>query len=53
MPYEIEASSMQILPDTKELPSLYDLHGIAPNATGNKTTEQHIRDLRDEWEHKA
>ena len=53
MPYEIEASSMEILPDTEDLPSLYDLHGIAPNATGNKTTEQHIRDLRDEWEHKA
>ena len=47
--YRITVQEMTILPPDSELPSLRDLYGIAPDATGDKTTEQFVRQLRDEW----
>ena len=31
-------------------PKLADLKGIAPNCTGNKSSEDFVRDMRDEWD---
>ena len=48
-PYKINVQEMEVLPPTKELPTLSDLYGIAPGATGDKSSEQFVRELRDEW----
>ena len=49
-PYKIGVKKMEKFPDPEQLPSLMDLHGIAPDATGDKSSEQFVRDLRDEWD---
>ena len=49
MPYEILVHKIEVLPPANELPSLNDLYGIAPNATGDKTPEEFVRELRDKW----
>ena len=41
---------MGVFPPASTLPSLRDLYGIAPNATGDLTTEEFVRQLRDEWD---
>ena len=48
-PYKIHVQKMEVLPPPEELPSLSDLRGIAPNATGSKSSEQFVRELRDKW----
>ena len=48
-PYKINVREMRVLPPSSELPSLSELRGIAPEATGGKSSEQFIRDIRDEW----
>ena len=48
-PYKIHIRKMDILPPSEELPSLDDLRGIAPEATGSKSSEQFVRELRDKW----
>ncbi len=48
-PYKIDVREMTPLPPSEELPSLRDLFGIAPDATGDKTSEQFVRELRDAW----
>ena len=48
-PYKIKIQEMHILPPTSELPSLSELRGIAPEATGGKSSEQFVRELRDSW----
>lgn len=48
-PYKINVQGMKVLPPTEELPTLSDLYGIAPGATGDKSSEQFVRELRDEW----
>ncbi len=49
MPHEIQVREIEVLPPTNELPSLNDLYGIAPKATGDKTPEEFVRELRDQW----
>ena len=49
-PYRVIVREMEILPPSNELPSLSDLRGIAPGATGGKSSEQFVRELRDEWD---
>ena len=49
VPYRINVREMEILPPSEELPSLSDLLGIAPDATKGKSSEQFVRELRDEW----
>ncbi len=49
-PYKINVRGMEILPPAKDLPSLSDLRGIAPDATQGKSSEQFVRELRDEWD---
>jgi len=48
-PYKINVREMEVLPPTEELPTLSGLFGIAPNATGDKTSEQFVREMRDKW----
>ena len=49
LPYKIEVHEMEVLPPPEELPSLSDLFGIAPGMTGGKTSEQFVRENRDQW----
>ena len=51
--YRIDVWEMEVLPPSEELPSLSDLCGIAPDATGDKSSEQFVRELRDEWDRKS
>lgn len=48
-PYKIKVQEMRVLPPSSELPSLSELRGIAPEATGGKSSEQFVRELRDNW----
>ncbi len=47
--YAINVSDLDILPADNELPSLFDLRGIAPNATGDMNSVEFIRSIRDAW----
>ncbi|MCH7921612.1 MAG: hypothetical protein IH975_01090 [Nitrospinae bacterium] len=49
-PHEIKVSKIEVYPPEDELPSLEDLRGIAPNATGDLSSEEFVRKIRDEWE---
>ena len=48
-PYKIKVQEMRVLPPSSALPSLIELRGIAPEATGGKSSEQFVRELRDGW----
>ena len=48
-PYKMNVQNMEVLPPTEELPTLSDLYGIAPGATGDKSSERFVRELRDRW----
>ena len=48
-PYKIKVQEVNILPRNSELPSLSELRGIAPEATGGKSSEKFVRELRDSW----
>jgi hypothetical protein len=48
-PFEIDVNDIEVYPIDDELPTFEDLRGIAPNATGDKLSEEYIADLRDEW----
>ncbi|TGO02296.1 hypothetical protein PN36_27270 [Candidatus Thiomargarita nelsonii] len=48
-PYYVNVTEIEIYPDENELPSLFDLHGIAPNATKGLSSEDFVRGIRDEW----
>lgn len=45
-PHEIIVEEIEAFPDEKELPSLYELRGIAPDLTGKLSSEQFIRKVR-------
>ncbi|HEV7747579.1 MAG TPA: hypothetical protein VGO56_21450 [Pyrinomonadaceae bacterium] len=47
-PYAVNVSHIEILPPESDLPTLYDLRGIAPNATGNLSAADFVRALRNE-----
>ena len=48
--YEILVSEIDIYPSEDELPTIEDLRGIAPDATGDMASEDFVRALRDGWE---
>lgn len=48
-PYKINVQEMRMLPPAEELPTLSDLYGIAPGATGGMSSERFVRELRDAW----
>lgn len=45
--YAIDASDIEIFPDEDDLPTLLDLRGIAPEATGNLSSEEFVGQMRD------
>ncbi len=49
IPYEMRVQSLSIHPSEEDLPTLTDLKGIAPNATGDEQSEDFVRGIRDEW----
>lgn len=49
-PRSIKVETVEILPEDDELPSLSDLRGIAPGITGDLSSEEFVRMLRDEYE---
>lgn len=48
-PHEIKVSKIEAYPPEDELPSLEDLRGIAPEATGDMSSEEFVRKIRNEW----
>jgi len=46
--YAMNVSRIEPLPPESELPTLFDLRGIAPNATGDLSAADFVRTLRDE-----
>ena len=49
-PEEIDVKDIDVLPDADELPTLIDLKGAAPEATGRQTPAEFVRKLRDDWD---
>ncbi len=47
-PYAVNVSDLEILLPEEELPTLEELRGIAPDATGHISAEEFIESLRDE-----
>jgi len=47
-PYAMAVSDLDILPPDDELPTLFDLRGIAPDATGDLSSVEFVRAIRDE-----
>jgi len=45
-PYAISVEDIEIYPDESELPNLFDIKGIAPQATGNLSSEEFVREIR-------
>ncbi|MDM8561129.1 hypothetical protein [Candidatus Parabeggiatoa sp. HSG14] len=48
-PYYVNVAEIEIYPDENELPCLFDLQGIAPNASNGLSSEDFVREIRDEW----
>jgi len=49
-PYAVNANDIEIYPDEKSLPSIFDLKGIAPKATGDMSSEEFVKGIRHaEW----
>lgn len=45
-PYALNVEDMEVIPDEDDLPSLFDLRGIAPQATGNLSSQDFINSIR-------
>lgn len=48
-PFEVKVKSIIVHSDDSELPKLSELYGLAPKATGDLSTDDYIRKIRDEW----
>ena len=46
-PYAMNVEDLEILPEDNDLPTLFDLRGIAPQATGNLSSLDFINSIRD------
>jgi hypothetical protein len=46
-PYEVDVTGIEVFPPSEDLPSLYQLRGAAPGATGGLSSDQFVRKLRD------
>ncbi len=47
-PYAVNDAEIEVYPDEQKLPSIFDLKGIAPDATGDLKSEDFVRKLRHE-----
>ena len=48
-PYAVDAADLEVYPPDSELPSLFDVKGMAPNLTGTLSTEEFLNKVRDAW----
>jgi hypothetical protein len=48
-PHEIVADGIEVYGIDSDLPNFYDLFGIAPNSTGDLSSEDFVRQARNEW----
>lgn len=49
-PYAVQVTGLEIYPDPETLPSLQELCGIAPNATGGLSSEEFVKRIHDnDW----
>lgn len=46
-PYAINVDSIEVLPPDDELPTLFDIKGMAPDLTGGKTPYDFLEEIRD------
>ena len=46
-PVKVDADRIVVMPEENELPTAKDLRGLVPDFTGDKTTEDYIRSLRE------
>ena len=46
-PRTVKVETIELLPEDDDLPSLMDLRGIAPDITGDLSSEEFVRNLRD------
>lgn len=46
-PRDVKVQTIELLPDDDDLPSLMDLRGVAPDVTGDLSSEEFVRNLRD------
>ena len=46
-PRTVKVETIELLPEDGDLPSLMDLRGIAPDITGDLSSEEFVRNLRD------
>ena len=46
-PKTVKVEAIELLPEDGDLPSLMDLRGIAPDITGDLSSEEFVRNLRD------
>lgn len=48
-PIDLRVREIEIMPDESEIPSMAELRGAAPGATGNLSSEEFVRRVRDGW----
>lgn len=48
-PHQVQVTQIEAFPPESELPDWDDLRGMAPDATGELSSEAFIRELRDGW----
>lgn len=48
-PYEMSVKDIEVHSLVEELPTLGELRGVAPNATGGMRSEDFVRKIRDDW----
>jgi hypothetical protein len=46
-PYAINADDIEVLPPSEDLPSVFDLRGMAPDIAAGRTAEEFLRGIRD------
>ena len=46
-PVKVEVDRLRVLKEEKELPTIVEMLGMTPDITGDLSTEEHIRQLRD------
>lgn len=48
-PHAITVEGIEILPESRDLPTLSSLRGIAPDLTGDESSNEFVQRIRDEW----
>lgn len=48
-PHQVQVTQIEAFPPESELPDWEDVRGMAPDATGELSSEAYIRELRDGW----